>query len=107
MKKGKKNYLFFLVLSFIMLSNYFSMNIVYADGSVGTKGVIQLYSDTSSSTETSATNVSDHSTKKQKFPSTGEIVGKGILLIGIFICIFVLLIFFFRKKNEEKNKDEN
>ncbi|MGX7202486.1 hypothetical protein BCR22_12430 [Enterococcus plantarum] len=106
MKKYKKRHLFFLFLSFVLLSSYFSSNTVHADGSVSTKGVIQLYSDTASDTSSSSTTVPDQSNEKPSFPSTGEVVLKGVIQIGIFVIVFVLFIFFLRKKREEKNKDE-
>lgn len=106
----KKSIIHFLLISVICLSvGLSSFLTVDAEGvgQVQTNAGVGFYEDStqiSSSTQpTAQTSQSDSSTKpKGRYPSTGELVKKSIVLSGIILILFVVLfILWKRKKNNQ------
>lgn len=101
-----KKKILFLMVSFIgLLSLMVSVNLVNAEdigGVVQTKGEVGFYEETSPSTTTSDSSTPTKVTKpKGKFPSTGELVKKSMMVSGGLILVLLLFILLHKQRKKE------
>lgn len=96
----------FLMVSFIgLLSLMVPVDLVIADdvgGVVQTKGEVGFYEETSPSTTTSESSTSVEVTKpKGKFPSTGELIKKSMMVSGTLILLLLLFVLLNKQRKKE------
>jgi len=108
MSKINKSHLFFILIFCVFSLNYFSRDQVYADGSVDTKGVIQLYdeAETNSPSESDVekSTIVSKSSGKSTLPNTGDTDMYHLRVCGIILSSStIMLVFFYRIKRKEDN----
>ncbi|MHC5228835.1 LPXTG cell wall anchor domain-containing protein [Enterococcus sp. LJL99] len=101
-----KKKIWFLMVSFIgFLSLMVPVTSVTADdvgGVVQTKGEVGFYEETSSSTTTSQSSTPMKVTKpKGKFPSTGELIKKSMMVSGALILLLLLFVLLNKQRKKE------